>query len=148
MSTDAAGGPDWQALSPYLDEALQLPQDALGPWLATLQQRDAAVAQQLRQLLAIRNDTRFAEFLSGAPPLPMIDSSPATLLGRTVGSYIIDAELGRGGMGTVWRARRADGLYEAQVAIKFVNVGWIGRVRVHFRLPLVHFSRRGRLRLE
>jgi tetratricopeptide (TPR) repeat protein len=127
MSTDTAGEPDWQTLSPLLDEALQLPQESLGPWLATLQQRDSAVAERLRQLLANRKDPSFTAFLSGAPPLPASELPPATLIDRTVGSYVIDAELGRGGMGTVWRARRADGLYEGYVAIKFLNVAWVGR---------------------
>jgi eukaryotic-like serine/threonine-protein kinase len=50
-----------------------------------------------------------------------------TLVGREIGPYVIDAEIGRGGMGSVWRAHRIDGLYEGTVAVKFVHAAWIGR---------------------
>jgi hypothetical protein len=50
----------------------------------------------------------------------------ASLVGRHVGPYIIEAEIGRGGMGSVWRARRADDRYEGTVAIKFLHASWNG----------------------
>ena len=49
------------------------------------------------------------------------------LIGRHVGPYLIESEAGRGGMGSVWRARRVDGRFEGTVAIKFVHVYWLGR---------------------
>ena len=43
--------------------------------------------------------------------------------GERVGAYVIVRELGRGGMGTVFLAERADGQFEKQVAIKILNRG-------------------------
>jgi serine/threonine protein kinase/Flp pilus assembly protein TadD len=43
--------------------------------------------------------------------------------GERVGAYVIARELGRGGMGTVYLAERADGQFEKQVAIKILNRG-------------------------
>jgi TolB-like protein len=43
--------------------------------------------------------------------------------GQRVGAYVIARELGRGGMGTVFLAERADGQFEKQVAIKILNRG-------------------------
>jgi eukaryotic-like serine/threonine-protein kinase len=43
--------------------------------------------------------------------------------GERVGAYVIVSELGRGGMGTVFLAERADGQFEKQVAIKILNRG-------------------------
>ena len=43
--------------------------------------------------------------------------------GQRVGAYVIVRELGRGGMGTVFLAERADGQFEKQVAIKILNRG-------------------------
>jgi serine/threonine protein kinase/tetratricopeptide (TPR) repeat protein len=43
--------------------------------------------------------------------------------GERVGAYVIVRELGRGGMGTVFLADRADGQFEKQVAIKILNRG-------------------------
>ncbi|MBI5434074.1 MAG: serine/threonine protein kinase [Planctomycetes bacterium] len=43
------------------------------------------------------------------------------LLGRTLGAYALIERLGAGGMGVVYRARRADGLFEQEVAIKLIR---------------------------
>jgi eukaryotic-like serine/threonine-protein kinase len=43
--------------------------------------------------------------------------------GQRVGAYVIVRELGRGGMGTVFLAERADGQFEKQVAIKILSRG-------------------------
>ena len=44
-------------------------------------------------------------------------------IGRRVGAYVIIREIGRGGMGTVYLAARADGYFEKEVAIKVLNRG-------------------------
>jgi serine/threonine-protein kinase len=43
--------------------------------------------------------------------------------GTRVGPYRVEGELGRGGMGTVYRAARADGAFEKAVALKLVKRG-------------------------
>ncbi len=43
--------------------------------------------------------------------------------GQTVGAWRIVSELGRGGMGVVYLAERADGTYEQQVALKVIRGG-------------------------
>ncbi len=45
-------------------------------------------------------------------------------VGHRIGAYQVVAEIGHGGMGEVYRAVRADGQYEKQVAIKMVLVGY------------------------
>src|SRR4051812_23094578 len=56
------------------------------------------------------------------------------LIGRTIGSYLIIQQIGRGGMGTVYRAVRADGEFQIEVAIKFVSRGMdSGLVSERFR---------------
>jgi tetratricopeptide (TPR) repeat protein len=44
---------------------------------------------------------------------------PDTVIGR----YRLIEEIGRGGMGTVWRAARADGQFEQEVALKLIKRG-------------------------
>jgi serine/threonine protein kinase len=41
--------------------------------------------------------------------------------GASIGPYLIDGLMGRGGMGAVYRAHRADGQFEQQVAIKIID---------------------------
>src|SRR5215813_1838157 len=59
-------------------------------------------------------------------PLDTQPSAPGddqSMLGRHVGPYRIEREIGRGGMGTVYEARRADGEFEHRVAIKLIKSG-------------------------
>ncbi|HEU4662821.1 MAG TPA: serine/threonine-protein kinase [Dokdonella sp.] len=44
--------------------------------------------------------------------------------GRLVGPFRLLREIGRGGMGAVWLAERADGAYAQQVAIKLIRGDW------------------------
>jgi serine/threonine protein kinase len=47
--------------------------------------------------------------------------------GDAVGSYTLESVIGRGGMGSVWSARRSDGRYEGKAAIKFLNLASMGQ---------------------
>jgi serine/threonine protein kinase len=49
-------------------------------------------------------------------------------VGRRIGPYQISEALGQGGMGTVYRAVRADDQYQKQVAIKLVRSGFDSRI--------------------
>ena len=46
-----------------------------------------------------------------------------SMLGRHIGPYRIEREIGRGGMGTVYEARRDDGEFQHRVAIKLIRSG-------------------------
>jgi eukaryotic-like serine/threonine-protein kinase len=50
-------------------------------------------------------------------------SEDPSALGKRVGAYTLIREIGRGGMGTVYLAYRADGAFEKQVAIKVLKRG-------------------------
>jgi eukaryotic-like serine/threonine-protein kinase len=116
----------WQLLSQLLDKVLDMPEAERAPWLRALRAEDPEMADSLDQALTDRESGAFAEFLEGTSPL-VLESINSTLVGRHIGPYVVDAEAGRGGMGSVWRAHRADGRYEATVAIKFVHAMWIGK---------------------
>jgi serine/threonine protein kinase/Tfp pilus assembly protein PilF len=45
------------------------------------------------------------------------------MIGRRVGVYALEREIGRGGMGTVYLAGRADGEFDHQVAVKLIRRG-------------------------
>ena len=51
-------------------------------------------------------------------------ASPA---GQRLGPYVLEAQVGQGGGGSVWRARREDGRYDAAVAIKLLHLALLGR---------------------
>jgi eukaryotic-like serine/threonine-protein kinase len=117
----------WRPFSEYLDQALDLPEADRAAWLAALAQSSPQVAVAVADALAQRERSGYAEFLADPLLHPGELTVDATLIGRHVGPYVIEAEIGRGGMGSVWRARRVDDRFETNVAIKFLHASWIGR---------------------
>ena len=49
------------------------------------------------------------------------------LTGQSIGNYTLESQIGSGGMGTVWRARRNDGRFEGVAAVKILNAALLGR---------------------
>jgi eukaryotic-like serine/threonine-protein kinase len=116
----------WRLFSACLDRVLDLPESDRAPCLAELASAHPDVAAEVERALAARQHTGYGGFLSDSPP-PSAPIAGGALIGRRVGAYLIEAEIGRGGMGSVWRARRVDGRFEGTVAIKFVHAYWLGR---------------------
>src|SRR5207253_2904089 len=84
---------------------------------------DAELASEVNRLLDVRD--RISEWLSGpvlAQAGRMFDF-PGAFAGRELRGYKLIREIGRGGMGCVYLAERADGAYHKQVAIKLVRTG-------------------------
>jgi len=111
----------WSRVLPYLDEALQLDAGARDSWFATLGSSQPALAAELQELLALHAQNRASGFLERSPL-----ASDDALIGKPVGAYTVERALGRGGMGTVWLARRSDGKFEGRVAIKLLDRRGLG----------------------
>jgi serine/threonine-protein kinase len=109
----------WNLLAPILDELLELEQPARDLRLEQLELESPAIAAEIRRLLALEM-TR-PEFLS----TPVYHASiQAPLPGALVGPYRLLRLIGEGGMGQVWLAERADGLFERRAALKLLRPGF------------------------
>jgi serine/threonine protein kinase/tetratricopeptide (TPR) repeat protein len=114
----------WQALSPYLDQALAMTDDERAAWLCQLGEQDPALAAQLGTLLDEHRVLAQEGFLENRRwALP----NSTGLAGQTLGPYTLISQIGQGGMGSVWLARRSDGRFERKAAVKFVNIALAGR---------------------
>jgi serine/threonine protein kinase/tetratricopeptide (TPR) repeat protein len=51
------------------------------------------------------------------------DIPAKSMIGRRIGAYRLDEEVGRGGMGVVYRATRVDGEFDQTVAVKLIKRG-------------------------
>ncbi len=117
----------WRELSPYLDEALDVPPEARASWLASLSARDAALAADLHALLDEQAAADEHKFLAGAVTTPLHSGRSSSLVGQIVGAYRLVSLIGQGGMGTVWLAERCDGRFEGKAAVKLLNIALMGR---------------------
>ncbi len=115
---------EWKALSPYLDQALAMPNDERAGWLAELHERDPAIADQLQSLLDQHRVLAQECFLEEGP---LAAPARTNLAGQTVGSYRLISHIGQGGMGSVWLAERGDGRFERRTAVKFLSVALAGQ---------------------
>jgi serine/threonine protein kinase len=114
----------WRALSPHLDQALEMTDAQRTIWLSSLQNENPALAFQLEILLRehrVLSEKGFLEAsaleLSGGPGLE----------GQSLGAYTLVSQIGHGGMGTVWLAERNDGRFERRVAVKVLNIALMGK---------------------
>src|SRR5690606_8443784 len=106
-----------QRLSPLLDALLELEPAARAQSLASLREDDPALADDLEELLALEEGQE--DFLSE----PVVSQLPLARADAIIGPYRLERMLGEGGMGQVWLASRADGLYERRVALKLLRPG-------------------------
>ncbi len=83
----------------------------------------AEAASLIREAEAVlRSPTDFLEDCAEqATAILWQDETPRT--GWRIGAYVVERELGRGGMGAVYLAARADGQFEKEVAIKVLKRG-------------------------
>jgi eukaryotic-like serine/threonine-protein kinase len=114
----------WQAISPLLDELLDADETQRTARLLELRTADPTLADDVAALLAYQPAVTSEHFLEGTAS----DQAQSwTLAGQTIGDYTLDRSIGEGGMGTVWLARRSDGHYEGQAAVKFLNLALLNR---------------------
>jgi tetratricopeptide (TPR) repeat protein len=97
-------------------EALNQPEEKREEWLRDQCDGDAALLHStLRLLRAYRQE-------QDASQTSQTSSVRRSVAGRRLGPYEILSLLGRGGMGAVYLAQRADGQYERKVAIKLIDL--------------------------
>lgn len=111
----------WDRVKELFDQALERPPDERTAFLEEACD-DPSVRAEVKALLdAERNAPSFLEEGAGVLGRPLLDEeAPTGGEGRHIGPYRLVERIGRGGMGVVYRAERADGEFEQEVAIKLL----------------------------
>ncbi len=112
---------EWRRAKEVFDVAWELEPRARESYLAAECRGEESVRAEVgRMLLALAQNEGFLEepLLFDAAFLPAGEQA-----GRLVGRYRLEREIGRGGMGSVYAAVRADEVYKQEVAVKLVWPG-------------------------
>lgn len=135
-SSSQADSRDWAEVQRLLDELVDL-QAAEREAELDRRQPSPGIARRVRELLSALDESpdyleaRSAPLLASAAPVASLAE------GTQIGLWRIERLLGRGGMGEVYLAKRADGAFEQRVAIKLVGahaVAHIGRFHEERRI--------------
>ena len=125
----------WQRVRELFDAIADLPADA---WDAALDQHgvtDPRLRTEVLGMLRADSKDMIRTAVDAQAPDMVADmaadiahaeatSEQTRLAGLIVGSFQLVREIGSGGMGTVWLAKRIDGQFEQSVAIKLIRAGW------------------------
>jgi len=126
---------DYAVILALLDEALDMPAEVRAGWVDQLPEAHAALRPTLRRMLSEASTQEPREstglHLQIAAVVQVAAAQTATVeleAGEHVGPYELVREIGRGGMGFVWLANRADGAFKRSVALKLPYATWTDRL--------------------
>ncbi|MGH8139375.1 MAG: protein kinase domain-containing protein [Steroidobacteraceae bacterium] len=123
-----------------LDELLDMPDGTRAAYLERKCPDDPAVRGEVESLLkAAQSVGSFLATPAMLTPEPLTEDIPG---GTRIGTWRISGRIGRGGMGVVYEAERADGDFRQRVAVKLL------RHEAVSELPRFHVERQILARLE
>jgi eukaryotic-like serine/threonine-protein kinase len=119
----------WRDIEEIFQTALDLAPEERARYVTRACASDEQLRREVERLLTQHEDA--GDFLneplyerSGLHELAtLLESESDTLIGQHLGSYKIEREIGRGGMGAVYLAERADNTFQRRVAIKIIKRG-------------------------
>ena len=130
----------WREIEEVFQAAVEVPPERRASFLASRCGNDPELFAEVSQLLnfdesaadfierPIWTDSAFLNTSAKQELSNSIDPSTGNgdrdnFLGKTIGVYRLEREIGRGGMGAVYLAERADGEFQQRVAIKLIKRG-------------------------
>ncbi|MBD3401694.1 tetratricopeptide repeat protein [candidate division GN15 bacterium] len=112
----------WNQIQDIFTEAADLPSDQRDTFLDRACGDDNDLRAEVMKLLKADRSAH-SLFSGGGAAQALGLPSQRSLVGRRIGPFELEREIGTGGMGVVYLARRVDGQFEQQVAIKLIKRG-------------------------
>src|SRR5580658_9071500 len=123
---------EFSRLSTLWDESIEMAPGERDAWLAALESEEPRLGAVLREMFALQSGDQGRRFLETrdlvASHVASLAEADPGLIGKQFGPYRVLSLLGHGGMGSVWLAERADGLFTRQVALKLIHPALKSRV--------------------
>ncbi|MEQ1606510.1 MAG: tetratricopeptide repeat protein [Pyrinomonadaceae bacterium] len=120
----------WRQIEEIFHEALELDTAVRGEFLWASANGDDELRLEVEKLLDQFDDASsfieqplYDSAKSGVLSALLDESDEDPMVGKLLGNYRIEREIGRGGMGAVYEAYRADGEFRLRVALKVVKRG-------------------------
>jgi serine/threonine-protein kinase len=113
--------PGWEQLQSIFEQAAAIAVEKRDAFLDTACAGDPQIREQIVRLL--KADDLNANSNGDIPQMPTISDVDAQLTGTTIDNWRVLERVGVGGMGSVFRAERADGDFEQEAALKIVKKG-------------------------
>jgi serine/threonine protein kinase len=112
----------WRRLDDLFQAALDCSPERRASFLEAACEGDRELRETVESLLAAYDESRFTDAPGFADGVRVLDRAQRSSDSR-IGPYQVIREIGRGGMGTVYLAARADAAFEKRVAIKIIRRG-------------------------
>src|SRR5437879_2725945 len=101
----------WRKIDELFQAALECEPERRSEFLDPSCSGDKLLREEVESLLAESQNMRFTEAPAFLDGVRLLEESQS-LVGRHIGSYRVIREIGRGGMGTVYLAARADDAFQ------------------------------------
>jgi len=117
----------WGIIDELFHAAVDMTPNQRGDFLASSCKGDVSLLAEIEKLIA--GSEQAGDFIEMPPVLDdttieLLEPEITPLAGVRIGSYKVIREIGRGGMGTVYLAARADDEFRKHVAIKVITAGF------------------------
>jgi serine/threonine-protein kinase len=125
---------EWEKVKEVFTAALELPVAQRATFVAESCGADDVLRGEVDSLLAAHEEPKNVLEQNTYDLASQLQIDGNKYLGRRFGAYRILREIGRGGMGSVFLAARADGEFEQQVALKIIRQSFADEeLERHFR---------------
>ena len=113
---------DWQKVDEGVAAAVEIETVRRSAWLDKFCAGDDDLKREIESLLAFESDADgFLEQPFGPHAAALLESESNGFTGKAFGNYEVIREIGSGGMGAVFLARRNDGEFDQLVALKIIR---------------------------
>src|SRR5260370_1218650 len=125
---------EWEKIKEVFTAALDQPVDVRAQFLAEACGGDEMLRREVESLLGAHEEPKHLLEKHAFDLAAQLQTDGQNYEGKRFGPYCILREIGRGGMGAVFLAERADGEFQQQVALKIIRQSFAdGDLEKHFR---------------